>query len=140
MNIKKINKNNFIIRIDKDEQIVESIKKACQIKKIKTGYIFGIGASSELTVGLFKTKEKEFLKKEFKGEYEITSINGNITEMNNKIYLHLHITFSDKDFNSYGGHLVEAVVSGTCELIITNLKGKVTRFFSNEVGLNLLDI
>jgi len=58
--------------------------------------------------------------------------------MNGEIYLHLHISLSDSKYNSYGGHLTSAVISGTSEIIIEEIDGEIEREFNKEVGLNLL--
>ena len=36
-----------------------------------------------------------------------------------------------------GGHLNRAVISATCEMIVTLISGTVDRAFSEQVGLNL---
>ena len=37
----------------------------------------------------------------------------------------------------FGGHLNEAYVSATCEMIIEIIEGKIDRYFDQEIGLNL---
>lgn len=37
----------------------------------------------------------------------------------------------------FGGHLNEATVSATCEMVIQIIDGKVDRYFDEEIGLNL---
>ena len=41
--------------------------------------------------------------------------------------------------NVYGGHLTEAVISGTGELVLTEIEGTVDRKFDEEIGLNLFE-
>ena len=131
-------KNKYIIRIDKGEEIVDTLTKFCKKEKIKLGSITGLGATNKVKIGLFETKTKEYHAKEFTGDYEIAPLYGNITTMNDEVYIHIHINISDKDHKSYGGHLNYAYVSATFEGIIEVIDGEVDRRFSEEIGLNLL--
>lgn len=45
---------------------------------------------------------------------------------------------ADQEGHAFGGHLNEAVISATCELVVTCLPGETNRVFSDEVGLNLI--
>jgi len=134
----KKNGNKWIVRIDKGEEIVQTLTKICKDNKIKLGSLSGIGAADRVTVGLFNTKSKQYQSQELIGDYEITNLSGNISTMNGEIYLHLHIGLSDSKYNAYGGHLTSAVISGTGEIIIEEIDGKIEREFNKEVGLNLL--
>jgi hypothetical protein len=71
------------------------------------------------------------------GDHEITSLTGNISRMNDEVYLHLHINLSDANYQTYGGHLNSAVVSATCEIVVCGLEGEIGRGFSEEIGLNI---
>jgi len=130
--------SKWIIRIDKGEDIVQTLKKFCEDNNIKLGTINGIGAVNKITIGLFETKTKKYHTKEFTGDYEITNLSGNISTMNKEVYLHLHITLADKNQHACGGHLSSAVISGTGEILIEEIEGEIEREFNKEVGLNLL--
>jgi len=136
MEYKKI-KNKYIIRIDKGEELIEKIREFCQKEKIKSGSVIGIGATNNVEIGLFETKSKKYHSKKFRKDFEITSLVGNISQMNNQVYLHLHINLCDKTYKCIGGHLNSAVISGTFEGIIEISNSKITRKFNPEVGLNL---
>ncbi len=137
MKFKKIG-SKWIVRIDKGEEIVETLKKFCKDNKIKLGTISGIGATDRVTIGLFNTKNKQYHSQELIGDYEITNLSGNISTMNGEIYLHLHISLADSKYNAYGGHLNSAVISGTGEIVIEEIEDIIEREFNEEAGLNLL--
>ena len=75
-------------------------------------------------------------RKQFKGEYELTSLIGNITKKDNKYYSHTHITFSDIDYNVFGGHLFDAKISAAGEFIIYPDKKEVNRKLNPKIGLS----
>ncbi|MBZ4687649.1 MAG: uncharacterized protein PWQ96_41 [Clostridia bacterium] len=136
MKSKKI-ASKWIVRIDKGEEVVETLKNFCKEKGIKLGSISGIGATNKVVIGLFNTGEKKYYKKELTGDFEITNLSGNISTMNGEVYLHIHINLSDSEFTTFGGHLNSSVISGTCEIIIEEIDGEIEREFNEEVGLNL---
>ena len=139
MKIKKIN-NKIIARIDKGEEIVESLTKICKENNVTLGSISGIGATNKVTIGLFKPELKKYQSKKLIGDYEIAPLCGNISTMDGKVYLHLHANLCDEKQNSFGGHLNSAIVSATFECIINIVNGQIDRKFDEETGLNLFDL
>jgi len=129
--------NKVIVRIDKGEELADSLRTICKKLNIKLGSITGIGATDKVTVGLMNTKTKKYQSKEFIGDHEITSLLGNITTMNGEVYLHLHITIANIEHKAFGGHLTSAVISATFEGIIEIIDGQVNREYNEEIGLNL---
>lgn len=135
----RIFNNIVVLRIDRGEEVVECINDIVIDNDIRLGTLTGIAASNNIEAGLFDTETKIYNTKTFKDEdFEVTSLVGNITTKDNKPYLHLHINFSDKNFNAYGGHLSKCVISGACEIFITIIDGNVGRKSSN-IGLNIFD-
>ncbi len=139
MKSKKIG-DKYFVRIDKGEEVVTSLKKFCLQNNVKLASLTGIGAADRVIVGLFNTETKQYHDKEFVGEYEITNISGNITTKNGETYFHLHITLGDEKHRAYGGHLNEAWISGTCEIVINCIDGNLERKYDENCGLNIFSI
>lgn len=137
MEYKKVNENNYVIRIDKEEEIIEKLTDFCNKENIKSGYITGLGAAKYVKIGLFDTQKKEYMSKEYEEPMEITSLVGNISSKDDNVYLHLHINLCNSTMNVIGGHLNECVVGATCELYVTSFNMKIDRTFNEEIGLNL---
>ncbi len=132
--------NKYIIRIDKGEEIIQTLKQFCKEHQIKLGSISGIGATDEVEIAFFAAQTKQFHKKAITTDMEIAPLIGNITTMNGEVYLHLHLNLGDSEHKSYSGHLNKAIVSTTFEAIIEAIDGEVDREFSSEIGLNLLKL
>lgn len=138
MDYKKL-KDKYILRLDKGEEVLSSLKEFCQDHSINLGEISGLGSTNDVTIGLFNTKEKKYYSKKFSGDFEIINLTGNISTMDDEIYLHIHTVISDYELNAYGGHLNSAIVSGTAEIIINVIEGNVNRKFDSNIGLNLFE-
>jgi len=129
--------NTLVVRFDKGEEICAQLKEVAIKENIKLASIQALGAVDKFTIGAFDTVEKQYHANHFSGIYEIVSLTGTISTMNGDYYSHLHMSAGDEKGHVVGGHLNEAFVSATCELIITVIDGVVDRAFSEEIGLNL---
>lgn len=130
---------HIIARIDKGEEIQEQLKAIALKENIQLAHVSALGAVGDFTVGVFKVQEKKYYANTFQGDYEIVSLTGTITTKDGEYYAHLHMSAGDSEGKVFGGHLNRAVVSATCEMVITVIDGKVERKLSEEVGLNLFD-
>ncbi|EKD63773.1 MAG: hypothetical protein ACD_51C00203G0006 [uncultured bacterium] len=131
--------DKIVVRIDKGEDVLSILKKVCEDNSIRAGTVQGIGALSKAEIGLIDLKTKQYKTRKLEGIYEVTSLLGNITIMNDEVRLHIHITLSDDDCNTMGGHLFMGEVGVTCEVIITEMDADIGRKLDAELGVNLLD-
>ncbi|ODS38133.1 MAG: DNA-binding protein [Candidatus Altiarchaeales archaeon WOR_SM1_86-2] len=129
--------SRFIVRIDKGEEIIETLIQFCKDNGIKLGTVQGIGATNKAVIGLFDAETKKYHSNELRGNHEIAPLLGNISTMDGEVYLHIHVNLCDQEHNSFGGHLNSAVVSATFEAVIDVIDGEIDRKFSDEIGLNL---
>ena len=129
--------NTIIARIDKGEEILAKIKELAEKENIKLSSVAALGAICDFTVGVFDTAEKNYISNSFQGPYEIVSLTGTIDTMKDEFYTHLHMSAGNSKGQVFGGHLNRAVVSATCEMVVTVIDGKVDRYYDEDVGLNL---
>ena len=130
----------YVVRMDKGEEILEQIKKIALAENIQLAKVTALGATNDFTVGVYKTEEKKYYANSFKGDHEIVSLTGTINTMNGEFYTHIHMSAGNEKGEVFGGHLNRAVVSATCEMVITKIEGKVDRIFDEPIGLNLFAI
>ena len=132
----KIYGDTVAIRLDKRDEITESVKKVAELEKIFCGTVTGIGATDDFTVGVFDVKKAEYEKKRYNGNHEINAIIGNVTEKDKNPYIHLHITCTGKDGKVVGGHLICGKISLTGEIFLQKISGKITRFYDPDLKIN----
>ncbi len=141
--------DKIVVRIDKGEELCAMLLELAEKEDIRMAGVTGIGASGDVTLGVFNPRIKEYKSVRYEGDYEIASVTGNLSRRDGKPYLHLHAVIGDptRKFEwhhnpsgvTYSGHLNAAVISATCELVIDVIDGEVGRKFSDEVGLNLYE-
>ena len=135
---------SYIVRIDRGEEVLDKLNEFIKETDIKAGTITGIGACSEVELGVYRVKKREYIKNKYEGEFEILSLNGNITRDGDKPYVHLHIMISDGLVKgagiTVGGHLNKCIISCTCELRIDECENTYQRRVDDETGIKIIDI
>lgn len=129
--------DTIIARIDKGEEILGKLKEIALKENIKFAEVSALGAVDDFTVGVYKVNEKQYLANHFTGYFEIVSLTGTINTMNGEYYSHLHMSAGNEKGEVFGGHLNQAIVSATCEMVIRIIGACVDRKHDDETGLNL---
>jgi len=138
--VKKIyqDKTKYILRLDGDEEFVDTVQGFCEQENIKSGWIQAIGSTKDLDLAFFDTKLKEYEIKKFKEFLEIVTITGNVSLKENKQFVHAHGLFGRQNMDVVGGHIHRCVISATAEVVIFVGEGDIKREFNDQMGLHLL--
>lgn len=131
--------NKYIISVNTGEEIVKALNLFCEERKIKSGNITGLGAINEVTLRFFNPETKKYIDKTFREQMEISNLTGNISTMNGKPYLHVHITVGSADYSSRAGHLLSAVLNGAGEFVVEKFEEDIERTYNPTLGLNCYD-
>ena len=132
--------NTYVIRLERGDEVVASLLSLAEKEKIALANVSGIGACDSAIIGVYKLSEKKYYSNHLLGDMEITCLAGNITTMDGKPYVHVHATLGMADGSAKGGHLNEAIISATGELMVTAVNGSVDRFKDEASGINFLKL
>lgn len=126
------------MRLERGEDIPTALAGFVAKKRMKSGFVVGLGAADKVVLGHFSLKTKKYRKRTFSGDYELASITGNISWDGETPICHLHAVITGPNMVAYGGHLFSAEVGATCELSILPAAKKLTRKLDPYTGLKLL--
>lgn len=129
----------YMVSLKNQSDIVEILTDFIISQNIQAGEVTGIGAVSEATLRFFTPSTKDYVDKTFKEQMEVTNISGNVSVIEEKPVLHLHITLGREDYSALAGHLLEAKIQGAAEFIFYPLNTRAVKVKNEEAGINLYD-
>jgi len=131
---------DYLLRFDKDELLVATLLKFIKERGIHPSWLQGMGGALWADIGFYHLDSKQYSFKRIDKSLEIVGITGNITWLNNQPIAHLHVVVSDDNLQTYGGHLKELAVAGTCEILLKSFDQAISRRHDEATGLDLIDI
>ena len=135
MNYRKVNDKIFV-SLQTGDLINKSICHIAVKENISNAWINGIGAIDNVEVGYMDVENKKYQKRNFDDRYELLSLIGNITYRDGVPFVHTHVTFSDTEFNVFGGHLFDANITATGEIILSLADSKIDRVYNENIGIH----
>ena len=148
MQIKKLDNNRYIIRIEPKESLMAGLTKFAHDTQIGFAWINAIGGGFKKVKYAFSVGFNIGYEpiKEVDGPLELLNAEGCIAwdhDDPSKPAVHLHATFIDKEMErAFGGHLMEAEMVGlTAEVLVNVLsQEKITRKLVKDVNVKLLNL
>lgn len=139
MLVQKNNNGIWLVVLDKDQKLLSTLTRIVEEKQIQGGHISAIGALKNAELGFYELEKQDYHRKTFdKGDFELVSLNGNISLKDGSPYVHAHAALGKEDFTMIGGHLFEADVAVTAEIYITPFGLMPERELNKEIGLATL--
>ena len=135
MKYRKVGEKIFV-SLQTGDLINKSLTEISVKENISNAWINGIGAIDSVEVGYMDVVNKKYQKRNFNDNYELISLIGNITIKDGVPFVHTHISFSDTEYKVFGGHLFDAKITATGEIILTVADSKIDRQFNENVGIH----
>jgi uncharacterized protein len=130
----------YALIFDKDDEVVTTLTAFAKTHAIGAAHFTAIGAFSTVTLGYFDRERKEYVKIPLPEQVEVLSLVGDVAEEKGEPKVHAHVVVGKRDGTAHGGHLLDARVWPTLELILTESPATLARRSDRESGLALIDI
>lgn len=132
---------NYLVRLERGEAAIENLKGFADRYRIGFAEIRAIGTLDCVTLGYYDAKAKTYNDETFDEPLEVLNLTGNIARgQDGDRLVHAHVTLGRPDYTTFGGHLVEAVVGPTLEVIVETAPVTIRRRHDPDTGLELWDL
>jgi len=123
------------VHLQPDESVISSLKTICKNHSIQNAVIIsGIGQLKNISLGYFKEKGN-YSPQIFSQPHELLNLTGTLIAQNDEIIPHLHVVIGDENKQTFGGHLLDATVEITNEIVLLDIPLNVSRTLSDNTGL-----
>lgn len=130
----------FAVVFSTGEEPVARLKEFAREHGIVAGQLVAIGAFEKVTLGYFEWQKKDYERITFDEQVEVLTFIGNIALKGEEPALHAHVALGRRDGTACGGHLLEATVRPTLEVIVTDSAKHLRRRMDEATGLPLIDL
>ena len=130
----------FAVVFDKGDEVLDNLLAFANEHRLSAAEFTGLGALSDAVLGYFDWQKKDYKRIRIDEQVEVLNLTGNIALADGKPKLHPHIVLGKADGSAHGGHLLEAHVRPTLEVIVTESPTHLERRSDPETGLALLKL
>jgi uncharacterized protein len=132
-------RRTFAFVFEPDEDPVSLLAKAANEYQLASCQVTAVGGFARATLGYFDRARREYLKIPIADQVEVLSLLGDIAHDDAARVVHLHCVIGLRDGTTRGGHLLDARVWPTLEVIVSEWPAFLRKRFDPAIGLALID-
>jgi len=130
----------YVVVFDEGDEPVGGLLQFAVREGLGASRFTSIGGFSEVTLGYFDLEKKNYIPIHLHEQVEVVSLVGNIALNDSKPKVHAHAVVAKRDASAYGGHLLEARVRPTLEVLLIESPKNLARTTDPKSGLALLRV
>lgn len=130
----------FAVIFDKGDEVMAGLREFAKHNNLAGSHFTAIGAFSDATLGYFDRERKDYLKIQIDEQVEVLSLVGDIALGKGEPKVHAHVVVGMRDGTTRGGHMLQAHVWPTLEVIVVEAPRHLQRKTDPETGLALIDL
>ena len=127
-----------VLVFDKGDEVMQNLAGFASAYGLTAGHFTAIGAFSDVTLGFLDPETKEYAPIRIDEQVEALSLIGDVSLEGRDSLVHAHVVVGKRDGRAYGGHLLEAHVCPTLEVVLTESPAHLRRRVDAETGLPLI--
>ena len=135
------NEKTYAIIFDAGDEVKKGLLDFAVKNDLTASSFKAIGAFERATLGYFDIESQEYEKIPINEQVEVVSLIGDVaTGEDGEPQVHAHCVVAKRDGTAHGGHLLEAFVRPTLEVILTETPAIMRKTYRKEFGLALIDL
>jgi uncharacterized protein len=134
-------KRTFAVILQKGDEPIRCLQEFAVKESVGGAQITAIGAFSRAKIAFFDWETKQYLPIAVEEQVEVASLVGDIAiGPDRQPSVHVHAVLGRRDGTALAGHLQEAHVRPTLEIIVTEAPAHLCKVKDAESGLALIKI
>lgn len=129
----------YAVIFEKGDEVMAGLRSFAKQAGLGGAHFTAIGAFSEATLGYFERERKEYKRIPIREQVEVLSLVGDVALKNDEPEVHAHVVVGTSEGAARGGHILEATVWPTLEVIVTESPRHLRKVHDGETGLALID-
>jgi predicted DNA-binding protein with PD1-like motif len=130
----------YAIVFETGDEVAAGLLRFARDAGLTASRFTAIGAFSEVTLGYFEWEKKDYARIPIREQVEVLSLIGDIALEKGEPKVHAHAVVGKRDGSAHGGHLLEARVRPTLEVVLIESPSYLRRTIDPTSGLALIDI
>lgn len=130
----------FALVFDEGDEVLSQLRAFAGEQNLLASQFSGIGAFGQVVLGYFDLERRDYKHIPIAEQVEVLSLLGNVALTGSEYKIHAHVVLGKRDGTAHGGHLLEAHVRPTLELVVTESPAHLQRVTDEKTGLPLLSL
>jgi uncharacterized protein len=131
----------FMLVFETGDELAEGLLQFAKERNLSAASFKAVGALSSVRLAWFSWENKRYEPSLTADEQiELLSLIGDVAQKDGEPVVHAHAVIAKKDGTAHGGHLLEAHVRPTCEVVLTESPAKLQKFIDPQSGLALIKL
>ncbi len=130
----------LLLVFDRGDEVIGQLTQFAEEQHVTAASFRAIGAFSDAAIGYFNWDTKNYRKIPVDEQVEVTSLLGDIALDGDRPKVHAHVVLGCSTGSALTGHLLEAHVRPTLELVLEETPAELRKRHDAETGLALIDV
>jgi predicted DNA-binding protein with PD1-like motif len=125
---------------DPGDNVMQTLGRYVVEHNVTAARFTAVGAFSEATLGFFDVAKQDYEPIVVREQVEVLALIGDVATCDGIPTVHAHAVLGRRDGSACGGHLLEARVRPTLELMLVQSAATLAKSYRREFGLALIDL
>ena len=128
----------YVLVFDTGDEMLEQLGHFIRENDVTAARFSGIGAFQSVALGYFDWEATDYVRVPIDEQVEAVSVVGDVALKDDEPQIHAHAVVAKRDASAHGGHLLEATVRPTLELVLIDSPTHLRKRFDPRTGLALI--